>query len=453
MIAPEKDGWVMRKALSSTLAPLVVLLLASLAFPAWAGAPNQLVGLPAWDRVPSAKGPETPSELRGVQAFSSSNVWTVGHGGSSTLVEHWNGTAFAVVKSPGLQGRDNRLEDVDGIAPDDIWAVGHADRTVSIGSSSLIEHWDGRRWSIVPSPNLGTSGSLNDLTGVAAVAADDAWAVGTFQKTGFGTEYRALVQHWNGAAWSNLKNPCGLGLSDVDARTGSDIWAVGGSDTCHWDGSAWTRFPVGKAPNPQAFVDLIDVAVVAPGDAWGVGEEIIECGEVVCFSGEIQHWNGSAWTHVTNFLPIGYGIDAVSAQDIWAVGPGPSVLHYDGNEWAEVPQGVEIGELWEVKASSASDVWAAGNLLVPTRTTLVEHAPSATSGAVVGGSNVGDATVTWIGPESGSVETDQFGNYQVGGLHAGTYTFVAAYQGCQPASAQIRVLAGQTIGQDFALDC
>jgi hypothetical protein len=262
-----------------------------------------------------------------------------------------------------------------------------------------------------------------------------------------------LIQHWDGSRWRIIKNACGLGLSKIDARTATDIWAVGGSDTCHWDGSTWTHFPTGTPPNPQAYVDLIDVTVVSLADAWAVGEEIIECGETVCYSGEIQHWNGTKWSYVTNFLDIGYGVDAVSASDIWAVGPGPAVLHYDGSEWSEVPAGVQLGELWSVEASAPNDIWAAGDSIGSSPTTLVEHAPSASSGAVVGATNVSDALVSWFGQESGSVETDQFGDYQVGGLPAGVYTFTATYAGCTPASAQVTVIAGETIEQDFHLGC
>ena len=41
-----------------------------------------------------------------------------------------------------------------------------------------------------------------------------------------------------------------------------------------------------------------------------------------------------------------------------------------------------------------------------------------------------DATISWFGPENGSsTETDPFGDYEVGGLLAGTYTFTATYAG------------------------
>ena len=53
--------------------------------------------------------------------------------------------------------------------------------TTSNGSidQTLTEHWNGTAWSVVASPNLGTSDNV--LYGVAAVAANDVWAVGYYQ--------------------------------------------------------------------------------------------------------------------------------------------------------------------------------------------------------------------------------------------------------------------------------
>jgi hypothetical protein len=412
--------------------------------------PDDVIGLPAWDRVRAPVG-TLPSQLRGVQAFSPTNVWTVGIQGTRTLIEHWNGTAFTVVPSPNVPDRNNWLEDVDGVAPNDVWAVGHADSQSFVGSKSLAEHWDGSAWTIVPTPNAGSGTTVNNLYGVDAVGPANAWAVGVLRTA---SEDRASIMRWNGTAWRFVANACAPGLNKVDARTARDIWAVGGGTTCHWDGVRWTQFPVGAPPNPQSFVNLQDVTVVSANNAWAVGLLQTPCGEgQVCSSGVVEHWNGAEWRYVPAFVPIGYGIDAVSGNDIWGVGPGPSVFHFNGRRWSQVPAGVTTAELWAVEASSADDIWAGGDALTPSAQVLVEHAPSATSGAVVGHTNVGGGVVSWFGPESGSVGTDPFGDYAAGGLTAGTYTFVASLQGCQPDSAQVTVVAGETIGQDFQLSC
>jgi hypothetical protein len=63
-----------------------------------------------------------------------------------------------------------------------MWAVGSF--SVAAGTTvqgrTLVEHWNGSAWSVVPSPNVG--GNDNLLNGVGA-AAGDVWAVGSSEVT------------------------------------------------------------------------------------------------------------------------------------------------------------------------------------------------------------------------------------------------------------------------------
>jgi hypothetical protein len=104
------------------------------------------------------------------------------------------------------------------------------------------------------------------------------------------------------------------------------------------------------------------------------------------------------------------------------------------NEKSTSP-GMGSGPLW------AAGYFRPGN--VGSRT-LIQRAPSPTQGAVVGHSNVGLSTVSWFGPENGSTSTDPSGAFEVGGLQAGQYTFVATEPGCKPDSRQVTVVAGIT---------
>src|SRR5687767_6531273 len=69
----------------------------------------------------------------------------------------------------------NVLNAVSGTSANDVWAVG-VSHDGTPPSRTLIEHWDGAQWSIVPSPS--PDNQLNELRGVAAISATDAWAVG-----------------------------------------------------------------------------------------------------------------------------------------------------------------------------------------------------------------------------------------------------------------------------------
>jgi hypothetical protein len=94
--------------------------------------------------------------------------------------------------------------------------------------STLAEHWNGRSWSVVPGPAVGTS---SYFTGVVATSSKEAWAVGYFlsqQQT-----YLPLVEYWDGRQWSVSSTPDlgpgggGVldGITKVPAST--VIWAVG----------------------------------------------------------------------------------------------------------------------------------------------------------------------------------------------------------------------------------
>src|SRR5271170_3103588 len=58
---------------------------------------------------------------------------------------------------------------------------------------------DGRAWTRVPAPGGDhlTSPQGGYLNGVAAVSADEAWAVGGTNDTG-----QTVIEHWNGTTWT-----------------------------------------------------------------------------------------------------------------------------------------------------------------------------------------------------------------------------------------------------------
>ena len=88
-----------------------------------------------------------------------------------------SGAAWQIIASPNGSGQVNELHSVSALAENDVWAAGVSYNTERTLGSTLIEHWNGSRWSVVPSPN--PSSSVNMINAVAAVSANDVWAVGT----------------------------------------------------------------------------------------------------------------------------------------------------------------------------------------------------------------------------------------------------------------------------------
>ncbi|HEY1768895.1 MAG TPA: hypothetical protein VGG02_01400 [Chthoniobacterales bacterium] len=82
----------------------------------------------------------------------------------------------------------NGLNSISAASDNDIWAVGQAHNTPTT-YNTVIEHWNGLRWSLVKSPN--PTQQYNLLHGVAVIASNDVWAVGG----GGGNPYQTLIEH------------------------------------------------------------------------------------------------------------------------------------------------------------------------------------------------------------------------------------------------------------------
>jgi hypothetical protein len=159
------------------------------------------------------------STLNGVVALSPTNAWAVGRGrNGAALAEHWNGTAWATVQVPTPAGAaSSQLSGISALSPSDMWAAGSVTTVVgtTVQTRTLVEHWNGTAWSIVTSRNATNS---NLLTGVAAVAANNIWAVGyTVTTDGTNQPDKTLIEHWNGSAgrWWPARarrptTPCGV---------------------------------------------------------------------------------------------------------------------------------------------------------------------------------------------------------------------------------------------------
>src|SRR5262245_47319549 len=106
--------------------------------------------------------------------------------------------SWTQVPSPNVGSHDNVLAAVAGRSPRDVWAVGQLapDDNPDI-TQTLAEHFDGERWSVVTTPNVGTDRG-NALLAVTA-RRGVAWAVGYY----IGDDFlaHALIEAWDGDAW------------------------------------------------------------------------------------------------------------------------------------------------------------------------------------------------------------------------------------------------------------
>lgn len=285
--------------------------------------------------------------------------------------------------------RGGALMAVTAFSERDAWAVGFA-LGGTLQRSTLVEHWDGRTWQRLPSPDpagnccygpgYGIGGPY--LDGVAATSGRDVWAVGVtgdYQSHGHIRSY-SLIEHWNGTVWTRVPASLpGAFLAGVAATSARDAWAVGfngrhpGASYAaalieHWDGRTWRQVPFPSPPHgPYGLVTLNAVAATSARDAWVVGSY-----SPSGVAPLIEHWDGTAWRQVPSPSPSrGFelvGVTAISARDAWAVGASNTtgqtlIEHWDGRAWRRVPSPARAadGDLTSVTATPSCGVWAAGD--------------------------------------------------------------------------------------------
>jgi hypothetical protein len=136
----------------------------------------------AWSIVPSPNSSPTQINLlRGVSCSSPSACTAFGFYDPSnvadqTLIESWNGSAWSIVTSPNTSPtQSNELSAVSCSSPSACTAAGYY--FTAGGTQTLIESWNGSAWSIVPSPN---ASQINLLLGVSCSSSSACTAVGYY---------------------------------------------------------------------------------------------------------------------------------------------------------------------------------------------------------------------------------------------------------------------------------
>jgi hypothetical protein len=300
----------------------------------------------------------------------------------------WTGPTQS--RNPGSS--NNSFQGVAAASATDIWAVGSYQNSLK-SSNPLIEHYDGTHWAVVPSPSVGSGD--NALRAVAVAGTNEAWAVGTYSAGG----PRALIEHFDGEDWDIVLAPNRLSvLTSISAEPGTpDLWAAGvdlsvqpGATLIErFDGQRWSVIP---SPNHGPDLNkLLQIVAISAVNVWAVGA-YFDAG-VGALQTLVEHYDGFRWSLVPSpdlgsKANILNSATASSATDIWAVGSyfdvagasvEPLVEHYDGNSWSVFPSptlGPGRHGLNSVAAVSPTDVWAAGqlqNLNAASNQTLLEH--------------------------------------------------------------------------------
>ena len=283
-----------------------------------------------WTEFPLPDVGPNLNSLLGVSELPSGHAWAVGYDvnaewAQKTQVQHYDGTTWSVVPSPSPGGRQNILYGVSAVSDSDVWAVG-ADQDSAGTWHTLTVHWDGSAWSVVPAVDAGASG--NQFFGVTAVSSSSVYATG--QQAGSGFPSQALVEHWNGKAWSVLPTPADptetvtpYGITGSDAA----LNAVGDRESST---APYTTMVASGAPGSLSLVttpnsgpgeqDLFGAATAADGSTWAVGWALSGTEQTLT-----EHGVNGTWSFVPSPDPgagdNGFaGVAAIPGGGVWAVG-------------------------------------------------------------------------------------------------------------------------------------
>lgn len=253
---------------------------------------------------------------------------------------------------------------VAAIAANDVWGVG---TRPGHPWHVIVRHWSGTAWGAAKAPALGAGGN-EALYGVAGVSSKDVWAVGRAFLAD-GQTPRPIIEHWDGSRWSVADAP-GSQESDqlaaVVAINRRDVWAVGQQGSApvqplidHWGGHRWTTVTTPSMPG----YTLDAVSATGSDDVWAVGQNATDQLSVV------EHWDGTSWTVSDNstvtggYVTLG-GVVAFTPTNVHAIGDsdgGPFEDVWDGTQWTQEESGLSPADsLFAASATSPDDIWGVG---------------------------------------------------------------------------------------------
>jgi hypothetical protein len=210
--------------------------------------------------------------LDAASASSPSDAWAVGRITkvnknesriTTFLAFHWNGTSWVTTTIPVINGSD--LLSVADISP-----TGMYDDNSTAALEPFTAHFNGTAWTSVRVPVNG-----GQFFGLTVVKSSDTWMVG-YSSTG-----GSLIEHWNGSSWRVVPSPGTGGLLSVTATSAANVSAVGGNgqeaSVLVWNGSVWTAVAVPQVGDSEALYSTF--AALGGQLTWAFGRSTT--GEVV----------------------------------------------------------------------------------------------------------------------------------------------------------------------------
>ncbi len=382
----------------------------ALCVPAGADTASSTKTGPTWKilRTPNPTG-SVGSSLSAVSCSNKGDCMAVGTyytssnpppGSQETLAEQYKGTRWSIVTTPPITGVNNAL--LSGVScpePNACMAVGYVVTSKNAHVGALVESWNGKSWTIVPTP-LPTGATWTIFAGVSCVNPQSCVAVGGYIKR---NNELPLAESWNGSAWSilNAPNPhaengsaftavecvktnkCEVTGDYAYADVAQSVFAYGyrgttwtaqkqknpsgqqinsdnglscnAVDTCmsvgswtnigplalaqSWNGTSWSRRAL-PAPSGSKTDELIGVSCISENVCTAVGDWANNLNNYPS-STLAEEWNGTSWDLTTTPDPPGSSsslsnVSCIAAADCVAVGSSYDTSAKVGTTLAEV---------------------------------------------------------------------------------------------------------------------
>jgi hypothetical protein len=285
--------------------------------------------------------------LSAVWGSGAADVWAVGAGGT---IVHWEGSKWSVVPS----GTTYTLNAIGGSGVDDFWIL---------SAPEVVLRPDGGAFERVPPVTTGSyvngtrllrsvwvsPGGERILVGGDAVRAD-----GTIDDAQVWSAARGETT-WTARSRIERFNVHGLWASSAD-----EVWIVG--QPLQGPGTA-LRGVMDSDAGLIAFEPTDVQASNALEAVWGSGKDDVW---TVGAGGTIRHLSGgsSRWEIVPS--PTSEDLHAVwgsAANDVWIAGDGGTLLHWNGSQLRRLVASFPVGRtphLYGIWGSGPNDVWAVG---------------------------------------------------------------------------------------------
>jgi len=375
--------------------------------------------------------------LRMVQAFAPDDVWAV----LEDEALRFNGSTWSRFSLPTSLA----VRALWGSGGEDVWVTAENPQDPL---SSEVFRWDGASWAMVdlPSPHM----SVSQIHGTSH---DDVWLGGNWAANAPGlTKAKPLLLHFDGAAWHELSPDQGMSLGASAALAADDVWASvwlgdGTGQLLHYDGIEWAV--VEGAPMVSRFLAfdsgeffalaysdstsgasrvffwdgatltevwdapmyVVDMWGVSATDTWFLMTDLVANSAMV-------HFDGTEWAVGSSpFAASPRAFGGTSENDVWLVGEGGGLAHFDGTAWTPAPNLVQGARSFRNIAGTATDnVWIAGD-----PHGRLKGSGDATSAFDLGSGNGGTGGVGGAGgsdgyytPASGGSGGNGFDDYEYG---------------------------------------